>query len=42
MTFLLGCTASATCTVSFVYLIEVVVPEYRVLAGSLYNIFGYI
>ena len=42
MLFLLGCTASATGTISFVNLIEVVVPEYRVVAGSLYNISGYI
>ena len=39
--FFLGMTANGTCNVSFVFMIEMSVPEWRAAAGSWLNVFGF-
>ena len=41
MLFLLGITANGTCGIAFVFMIESIVPEWRALSGSWFNIFGF-
>ena len=41
MLFLLGITANGTCSIAFVFMIEAIVPEWRAIAGSWFNIFGF-
>lgn len=41
MLFLLGITANGTCSIAFVFMIEAIVPEWRALSGSWFNIFGF-
>ena len=41
MLFLLGITANGTCSIAFVFMIEAIVPEWRALSGSWFNISGF-
>lgn len=41
LVFCIGFTASATCSVAYVFMIENIVPEWRSMAGTWFNVFCY-